>query len=78
MTNIIPGDYMKKREYYIPVEDIWKVCDNKYKAIVITAKAARTFFEEDSDTEEKPTIRAIKKFVNEELKYEENNSGHSR
>lgn len=55
----------------MPVEDIWDVENNKYKAIVVVTKEARRIFQIGSQSSEKPVIKALERFVNHEIEYEE-------
>jgi len=68
----------KDKEYPIPIEEIWKVIDNKYKAIVIASKEARNIFEIHGDKDGKASILALKKLTRGKIKYEERPSGSNR
>lgn len=68
-------DKDKKKEYPIPVEDIWQIMENKYKAIVIASKEARNIFEFHGDKGEKASIVALKKLIKGKINYEERSSG---
>jgi len=57
----------------ITVEDIWRRFNNKYFAIVLASrearKIARDIREDRLRTDEKPTMLALKKLINGEIKY---------
>ncbi len=61
---------MKEREYYLPVEDIWNIEENKYKAIVVAIKEAKRIFQIGAQSPEKPVITALKRFVDGKIEYE--------
>jgi DNA-directed RNA polymerase omega subunit len=59
-----------------PLDKLFSVVDNKYKAIVVVAKEARrlnkSLKEKGGDAlSEKPTITAIRKLLGGELQYKE-------
>ncbi len=63
---------------YIPIEDIWKVADNKYQAIVLASREARRINrveKENEETGEKPTLLALKRLVGRELNYRKEKEG---
>ncbi len=62
---------MQEREYYVPVEDVWNIMDNKYKALVIIEKEARRIFHINPQSDENPVILAMRRFINGEIEYEE-------
>ncbi|MCH7761586.1 DNA-directed RNA polymerase subunit omega [candidate division TA06 bacterium] len=64
----------------ISIEEILKIVENKYKAVVIAAKEARRLNviprekeeeEEEKENNLKPVEEALKRFVKGELKYVE-------
>jgi len=63
------------KEYPIPIEDVWKIMENKYKAIVIASKEARNIFEIHGAKGDKASILALKKLTRGAIKYEERPSG---
>jgi len=68
-------DRKREKDYPIPIEDVWKVMENKYKAIVIASKDARNIFEFHGDKGDKASILALKNLIRGKLKYEEGPSG---
>lgn len=58
---------------YIPIEDVWKVADNKYQAIVLASKEARRInraAKEGEEMDQKPTLLALKRLVGRKLNYQ--------
>lgn len=60
-----------EREYLIPTEDVWKISENKYKAIVVIGKEAKRIQQFASETEESPIALALDRFLSGEIEYEE-------
>jgi DNA-directed RNA polymerase subunit K/omega len=62
---------MQEKEYFVPVEDLWNITENKYKALIVIEREARRIFLVNPQSDKNPVVRAIKQFVNGEIKYEE-------
>lgn len=68
---IFIGGEMEKKEYNLPIEDVWGIEENKYKALVIIIKEARRIFHIGAQSPEKPVVTAMKRFVDGEIEYTE-------
>lgn len=62
---------MKTSEYILPIEGIWNIMDNKYKALVVIGKEARRIFQVNPQGRDNPVVLAIQRFVNGEIEHEE-------
>lgn len=60
-----------EREYLIPTEDVWKIAENKYKAIVVIGKEAKRIQQFAPETEKSPIVLALDRFISGEVEYEE-------
>ncbi len=61
---------MQEKEYFVPIEDLWNIMENKYKALVIIQKEARRIFQVNPQSADEAIIVAIKRFVDGEIEYE--------
>lgn len=61
---------MQEKEYFVPIEDLWNIMENKYKALVIIQKEARRIFQVNPQSADESIIVAIKRFVDGEIEYE--------
>ncbi|MCK4352526.1 hypothetical protein KAW65_03865 [candidate division WOR-3 bacterium] len=61
---------MKKKEKkeYLPIEDIWKRYDNRYKGVLKVAEEARRLFEITQERDSEFISKAIQKLMNGKLK----------
>ncbi|PIS26602.1 MAG: hypothetical protein COT45_00625 [bacterium (Candidatus Stahlbacteria) CG08_land_8_20_14_0_20_40_26] len=62
---------METNEYILPIEGIWNIMDNKYKALVVIGKEARRIFQVNPQSSDNPVVLAIQRFVNGEIVHEE-------
>jgi len=62
---------METNDYILPIEGIWNIMDNKYKALVIIGKEARRIFQVNPQSNDNPVVLAIQRFVNGEIAHEE-------
>lgn len=60
---------MQEKEYFVPIEDLWNIIENKYKALVIIQKEARRIFQVNPQSADEAIIVAIKRFVDGEIEY---------
>ena len=61
---------MQEKEYFVPIEDLWNIMENKYKALVIIQREARRIFQVNPQSADEAIIVAIKRFVDGEIEYE--------